>query len=223
MLIIILIMFVACSVLNEGGQGIPPPRVPKLVSSASSSVSESLFKSGDFVELLVEEDVSFNGNFEVREGGYVLIPKIGRVEVVGLNREAVENRIRDILQRQQLKHATVYVERRLGPLRTNSVSVISSSESCITIFLTGAVARPGQHALPFQPGGHTPGVYEALLIAGGLAKFGDESRIRIMRLNENGMRNSVLVDIRKIRDGLTSDVPIGDGDIIQVPEKVFGF
>jgi hypothetical protein len=89
--------------------------------------------------------------------------------------------------------------------------------------LTGAVARPGQHRIHLQSDGGTPGVFETLLIAGGLAKFGDDTKIRIMRLNERGMRNSILVDARKIRDGLSLDVPVGDGDIIQVPEKVFGF
>lgn len=197
--------------------------MPKLASSASTGASEPLFKSGDFVELLVEEDVSFSGVFEVREGGYVLIPKIGRVVVVGLNRDAAEKRIRESLQQQQLKQATVFVEHRPGPTQTNTVLGTASSAPSITIFLTGAVARPGQHTLPLQPEGRTPGVFETLLIAGGLAKFGDDSKIRIMRLNESGMRNSVVVDVRKIRDGLSSDVPVGDGDIIQVPEKVFGF
>uniref|UniRef100_UPI0037847604 polysaccharide biosynthesis/export family protein n=1 Tax=Prosthecobacter sp. TaxID=1965333 RepID=UPI0037847604 len=214
---------VACSVLNDGGQGIPPPRIPKLASSASMGASEPLFRSGDFVELLVEEDVSFNGIFEVRVGGYVLIPKIGRVVVVGLNRDAVEKRIRESLQQQQLKQATVFVEHRPGPPRINTSLGSTSSEPSITIFLTGAVARPGQHRLPLQPEGGTPGVFETLLIAGGLAKFGDESKVRVMRLNENGTRSSIVVDVRKIRDGLSSDVPIGDGDIIQVSEKVFGF
>jgi len=214
---------VACSVFNDEGQGIPPPRIPKFASSASTGASEPLFKSGDFVELLVEEDVSFNGVFQVRAGGYVLIPKVGRVEVVGLNRDAAEKRIRESLQKQQLKTATVFVEHTPGPPRSNTILETTSFEPSVTIFLTGAVARPGQHRIHLQSDGGTPGVFETLLIAGGLAKFGDDTKIRIMRLNERGMRNSILVDARKIRDGLSSDVPIGDGDIIQVPEKVFGF
>ena len=44
-----------------------------------------------------------------------------------------------------------------------------------------------------------------------------------MRLAEGGRRQPMVVDVRQIRDGMAPDVPVGDGDIIQVPEKVFGF
>lgn len=216
----ILILQVSCAALNDGGQGIPPPHIPK---PSALVAAESVFKSGDSVELLVEEDASFNGVFEVREGGYVLIPKIGRVVVAGLNREAVERRIRESLQRQQLKQATVFVEHRPSPAQNSKIFGSTISGPSITIFLTGAVSRPGQHMIPLKQEGTPPGLFETLLITGGCSKFGDESKVRLMRLNENGTRSSILVDIRKIRDGLSSDVPIGDEDIIQVTEKVFGF
>jgi protein involved in polysaccharide export with SLBB domain len=210
----------ACEGLKDSGQ-VPPPRLPAAGAVAKST--EIVFAAGDSVELFVEEDKSFNGVFEVREGGYVLIPKIGRVMVAGLNRDAAEKRIREDLQKQQLRQATVFVEHIPGAGRAAGGLTPGTGLPRMTIFLTGAVARPGQHAVPMPSVGRPPGLFETLLMAGGLAKFSDDTRVRIMRLNDQGLRTPLMVDVRQIRDGLIPDVPIGDGDIIQVPEKIFGF
>lgn len=212
-----------CSGGPKGAQKLPPPRIPTTATAPVAAVAASVFKVGDSLELLVEEDRAFDGVFEVREGGYVLIPKVGRISVAGLSRDAVEKSIREKLQNQQLKRATVYVEISPGETGSDSIAGPSSSGRHISIFLTGAVARPGLHALPLSSNGHLPGVFEALLTTGGLSKFGDESKVRIMRPAEGGTRQPLQVDVRKIRDGLSADVPIGDGDIIEVREKVFGF
>jgi len=208
----------ACGGINVGGD-LPPPRVPS--SAPVASQATPTFQPGDSLELWVEEDVSFNGTFEVREGGYVLIPKIGRVVVSNMTRDAAEKRVRETLQRQQLKQATVFVEHRPNP--SKGVGHLSPGSPRMSVFLTGAVTRPGQHAVPLGADGRVPGVFETLLMAGGFAKFGDESKVRIMRLAEGGRRQPMVVDVRQIRDGMAPDVPVGDGDIIQVPEKVFGF
>ncbi|MFO1438440.1 MAG: polysaccharide biosynthesis/export family protein [Verrucomicrobiaceae bacterium] len=206
----------ACGDIRAGGD-LPPPRLP----TAKQASSQVTFLPGDSLELWVEEDASFNGTFEVREGGYVLVPKIGRVVVLNLTRDAAEKRIRETLQSQQLKQATVFVEHRPNPAK--SVGQLAPGVPRISVFLTGAVSRPGQHAVPLAADGHVPGVFETLLMAGGMAKFGDESKVKIMRLAEGGRRQPMVVDVRQIRDGIAPDVPVGDGDIIQVPEKVFGF
>lgn len=38
-----------------------------------------------------------------------------------------------------------------------------------------------------------------------------------------GKRVKVGVDVKKIMEGDLADMPIGEGDVIVVPEKVFGF
>lgn len=212
-----------CSGGPQGDQQLPPPRVPMTAGAPAAAASAPVFRVGDSLELLVEEDRAFDGVFEVREGGYVLIPKVGRISVAGLTRDAVEKSIRDRLQNQQLKRATVYVEISPGETGHDSFAGTRSSGQHISVFLTGAVARPGMHSLPLGSGGRLPGVFEALLTTGGLSKFGDESKVRIMRPAEGGTRQPLQVDVRKIRDGVSADVPIGDGDIIEVREKVFGF
>lgn len=215
-----LVSLVSCrSGLDAAGK-LPPPNLPGIAKATGKN--EAVFVDGDSVEVLVEEDSSFNGVFEVREGGYILIPKIGRLLVSGLTRNAVEHRVQEALQRTQIKTATVFVERRAGSRNLGLGSEFGSVPRVI-IYVTGAVARPGQHAVPLLQGARAPGLFEVLLMAGGLARHGDESKIRILRLSAEGVRQSTIVDMRKIRDGLIADVPLGEGDIVQVPEKVFGF
>lgn len=214
----IVLLEAACGGMHGSGD-LPPPRVP--ASALIANQVAPTFQPGDSLELWVEEDVSFNGTFEVREGGYVLIPKIGRVAVLNMTRDVAEKRVRETLQHQQLKQATVFVEHRPNP--SKGVGQLSPGSPRISVFLTGAVSRPGKHAVPLAADGRVPGVFETLLMAGGFAKFGDESKVRIMRLAEDGRRQPMVVDVRQIRDGKAPDVPVGEGDIIQVPEKVFGF
>ncbi len=215
-----LVGLISCGSGIKTTGNLPPPNLPGI--SKVTGKNEAVFVDGDSVEVLVEEDPSFNGVFEVREGGYILVPKIGRLLVAGLTRNAVEHRIQEALQRSQIKTATVFVERRANTRNLGLGSEFGTVPRVI-IYVTGAVARPGQHAVPLLQGARAPGLFEVLLMAGGLARHGDESKIRILRMTDGGVRQSTMVDMRKIRDGLMADIPLGEGDIVQVPEKVFGF
>jgi polysaccharide export outer membrane protein len=217
----VIVLSLGCQSKDEMGVA-PPPRLPAKMAVAERANSQA-FRVGDRVELLVEEDASFNSAFEVREGGYILIPKVGRIPVVGLSREECEKRITEQLKKEQLKEATVYVERRPGPLSETVGGSAVAGEQRMTVFITGGVNRPGQHRVPMGSNGQAPGVFEVILITGGLAKFGDETKVKIMRLDEQGVRRPSVVNVRRVREGAMRDVAVGDGDIIEVPEKVFGF
>ena len=199
----------------------PPPNLP-LTAPRVAPIAHDTFQVGDTLELLVEEDPSFSSAYLVREGGYILIPKVGRIPVVGLTRSSAEDQIMTILQKGQLKKATVFVERQSR--QTAATGFIgAASAPRMMVYLTGGVSRPGQHYVPMRRDGSTPGLYETILVTGGLAKFANESRVKIMRLDATGVRRSIPVNIRKIKDGALPDVPVGDGDIINVEEKVFGY
>ncbi|MCB1208389.1 MAG: polysaccharide biosynthesis/export family protein [Verrucomicrobiales bacterium] len=203
---------------NEPLADLPPPMMP--VQDVAAPRTNDEFKAGDRLELMVEEDSTFNGNYEVRPEGYVLIPKLGRVPVVGLTRVGAEKRVKEYLERSQLKQATVFVERSALPGAV--VGSTPQSQLRMMLFLTGKVNRPGQHFVPV-PNGHKLGLYEAVLVTGGTAKFADESKVQVMRLDASGMRRPSVVNMKRIREGTDPDVPVGEGDIINIPEKGFGF
>ncbi len=71
--------------------------------------------------------------------------------------------------------------------------------------------------------GKSVGVYEALLISGGLGKFATPGKVEVFRSDSSGKRKKAIIDLRPIMKGEADDPAIAEGDIINVPEKVFGF
>ncbi|HEY1173053.1 MAG TPA: von Willebrand factor type A domain-containing protein [Verrucomicrobiae bacterium] len=67
--------------------------------------------AGDPIQVFVVEDESLNSYYEVQKDGYVVLPKIGRVQVAGKDLPDAEKAIKEALQASQLSRATVMVER----------------------------------------------------------------------------------------------------------------
>lgn len=196
---------------------LPPVMLPPAQLQAAST--QNVFAPGDSLELFVEEDPSFNGTYLIRQGGYILVPRIGRVQVSGLDREGAERHIMHILQKGQLAKAKVFVEQ----IKSGERPSLSSPEAPkIMIYLTGSVSKPGVHLLPLVRN-RPMGLYEALLITGGLTRFGHHGKVEILRADSTGRRVRSVVDLRPIRDGKKDDPPLSEGDIVNVSEKVFGF
>ncbi|HBJ87515.1 MAG TPA: hypothetical protein DDZ88_27390 [Verrucomicrobiales bacterium] len=201
-----------------GRENVLPPARFQLPANAPS-VQRDLFKPGDSLELFVEEDPSFNGTFPVREGGYILIPRMGRVQVSGLDRDEAEIHLTKTLQKNQLTKARVLVEH----VKIAGRGALTSPDvPKIMVYFTGSVAKPGMHMLPLIKG-RPMGLYEALLITGGASRFGHLGRVEVLRPDSSGRRTRTLVDLRPIREGNADDPPLSEGDIVNVSEKVFGF
>lgn len=64
---------------------------------------------GDVLEVEVAEDRSFDGYYEVRLGGYFILPSVGRIDAGGLPLKEVQANITRALEETQLPHATVKV------------------------------------------------------------------------------------------------------------------
>ena len=73
----------ACNHTEGGANGesiIPPGGV-----ASPDYENADIIRPGDTIDLYVLEDERFNGRFPVRQGGHIVIPKVGRVKVGGLN------------------------------------------------------------------------------------------------------------------------------------------
>ena len=125
-----------------------------------------------------------------------------------------------------MKKATVILDRiRTAPRKPPASAQAPPAQQGnlrLTVYMTGSVKRPGQHRVPIPKSGRV-GVYEAILITGGLSQFGDPTKVHILRNDEEGKKRKIPVNIRSVENGLIEDPMIGDGDIVVVPEKVFGF
>jgi len=229
---------------SSGGNGeIPPAHQPRSTKAGRKLISINRnIRIHDRLELFVTEDARFNRVYAVRENGDIIIPIVGRIPVAGVSVKEAEKRVKEALEDGQLQKATVIVDRliywwwdrdgRGRPGYGGGGGGISiglpggngggASNDKISFFLTGKVNSPGQKSLPL-PEGRPLGVYEAILMSGGLGRFGDAKKVHIMRVGKSGKRVKVHVNVKKIMEGELADMPIGEGDVIVVPEKVFGF
>lgn len=197
---------------------LPPPGMvaaPSRPAPAKPSTS-SVVEAGDKLDIMVLEDPTFSGQFVVRESGDLILPKVGRVRVAGMSLAGAESAVRNRIQQDQIKDATVIVE------RTQRMAQAGFAERPkMLVFLTGAVARPGQHLVAMNDrDGLT--AYEALLIAGGPTPYADQRRAYILRKAADGRRDRIPVDFRALSRAEASDIPIQQGDVIFLPERRFG-
>ena len=211
----------------------PPPLIPPTVpvmQEARPTPSRPLVggsvKTGDTLELFVEEDDAFNGTYPVREQGDIIIPSVGRIQVAGLSMGSAGERIKTELEVRHLKKATVLLD-RVGRAAVAPESAAPRAPAApvapkLTVYMNGKVNRPGQHKVALPASGKL-GVYEAILMAGGMSRFADPAGVHLLRNDSAGKKHKIPVNISNIEKGLEVDPPIGDGDIVVVPEKVFGF
>jgi protein involved in polysaccharide export with SLBB domain len=160
---------------------------------------------GENLEVFVNEDPSFNGIYQVRRGGYIIMPQVGRIAVAGKSLSAAEAAVKRALQSSQLHNASVMIERKQG----------ADIENGPLIYLSGEFHTPGQWHIPT---GITPTLVNVILSSGGVSDKADLTRVRVMRIAAN---KSVVeeVNVEKILQGggLTSDITLGEGDVITIP------
>lgn len=223
-------LVVACQNNPDGSNGnYPPPFIPEAQEGGQNlgpRPDDGRIRVGDTLELFVSEDPGFDGPYKVREAGDIIIPKVGRISVANQSVSSAKRAIESALEESQLQEASVIVDRisRAPEDRTSNPIGVDGrpKQQQIRVFITGKVNRPGQHMLPL-PEGRPLGVYEAILISGGISKFGDEQKVNVIRTGKDGKKYRIPASLREIEDGLKDDLPIGQGDIVVVPEKVFGF
>ncbi|WP_081891727.1 polysaccharide biosynthesis/export family protein [Verrucomicrobium sp. BvORR106] len=176
-------------------------------------------RPGETLDVYVLEDATLNGGYTVRAEGHIIFPTMGRIQLAGLTPTQAEARMKELLESQKLRVATVILDR---------TSMVGSNQANATtqqmlVYITGKVARPGQHNLTVEIG-KTMGVYEAILISGGFARFSNEAKAYVLRQAAPSQpKQKMPLDLKAVAEGKASDIPIRTGDIVVVPEKVFGF
>lgn len=175
-------------------------------------------KAGETVDVYVLEDPALNGMYTLRGEGHIIFPTMGRVQLAGLTPSKAEQRIKELLESRKLRAATVILDRTSmvggGP---------ASTTQKVLVYITGKVARPGQHNISVEIGKEL-GVYEAILISGGFSRFSNESKAYVLRQTAIGQpKRRINIDLKAVAEGRVADIPVRAADIIYVPEKVFGF
>lgn len=180
--------------------------IKNLQKSFEDTTQSAIILPGETMQLFVLEDETFNGLYQVREGGYIVLPRIGRIQVAGKDLAGVEKSIKEALESTQLRQGTVMVERARG---------IYAEKPGEVIYLAGEFQTPGPMRIPE---GFSPTIVTTILRAGGLTRVADLTRVKLLRL-ENGKALVEEVNVQAILDGsgLPSDLALNSGDIIVVP------
>jgi len=152
---------------------------------------------GDELEIAVWKEESLSGSVTVRPDGYVTLPLVNEIQVVGLTPTQLRSNLEEKYQ-EFVTSPTVMVR----------VVKIASNE----IFLVGEVNSPGAYPIA---GNDT--ILQLLTRAGGLTTFADRDSIRIVRRAGEKV-TEYTVDYDAIVEGdLKQDILLRPGDRIIVP------
>ena len=180
--------------------------IEQVATEVSATGRAASISEGEILQLHVIEDQTFDQLYQVRPGGYIILPRVGRVRVAGLGLEGAEEAVRIALEKaQQLIDATVLIERPASGY---------SDESSI-VFLAGAFEKQGPKRV-------AAGVTQSLigLLLGEITRdLADFSKVRVLR-REDGKAVVIRVDVQSILDGLiprSEDVLIIPGYIVVLP------
>lgn len=153
--------------------------------------------AGDVLNINVWKEPSLSGTVKVRPDGFVTVPLVNEIQVVGMTTAQVRKVLED-----------KYKEFTVDPFVTVRLEAIASSE----VFLVGQVVRPA--ALPLN-GNET--LLQILTRAGGLTIFADRSNIRVVRREGDKVTEYIADYDGIIKGDLKQDILLRPGDRIIVP------
>lgn len=165
---------------------------------------------GDNVGISVNEDPDFNGRYVVRRGGYIIMPRIGKVPIAGKSvSQAATDIHANLMQFQAGRTFTVEVKRHPGsPEATGTV-----------VYLAGEFRNPRPYRIPENT---SPSLIATMLSSGGWTDRADLTKVKIMRMAKNKPTAEV-VDVKKVLEGpipnpnIANMPTLTEGDVIVLP------
>jgi polysaccharide biosynthesis/export protein len=91
-------------------------------------------------------------------------------------------------------------------------------EEIVKVYVNGAVRKPG--AIEFKASEPIT-VLQAVTAAEGTTDRAAERRVQIVRRSEDGSRQVIAVDLKRVKQGRVEDVPLLRDDVVFVPEAFF--
>ena len=182
------------------------PGVAQESSSGGTSVSSSYVISAlDYlrITLFVADEMQFTTEFRVSQDGTVTLPHLGTIVIKGKSIEGARNDLFEPYNRD------FYVNPHID------ITVLEYSQRSVTVI--GKVNRQGMVPFPSEKG---LSLLEAIAAAGGWSndRLADKNSVTITRTNDLGEKFVIEVDARKLT---TKDHPLQEGDLINIPERIW--
>jgi len=174
-------------------------------SSAFAEKSEYKLQPTDVINITVHGQPDLTTKTRLTADGYITFPLLGKVTVSGLTVPELEQKLKELLEKDYLVSAQVLVF--IEEYNARQVSVI------------GEVKTPGKYALP---GEKEMTLMQAIAMAGGFTKFADLTKTKVMRF-ENGEKKTIVINVKSITEkgDKDKDIILQAEDIIVVPESFF--
>jgi polysaccharide export outer membrane protein len=159
---------------------------------------------GDVLEINVLQPDPFVVNVIVAPDGYISFPYIGNFKIQGLDLPRAQEEL-------QKKLADGYLE---YPVLTVYLKEVKSKKYLVS----GEVQKPGSYPLEDDTT-----VLKAISIAGGFSKYGNASRVKVLRRDPNGKGyQAIKVNVERAENGDSSEDPLlMQGDMVVVSEGLF--
>ncbi len=179
---------------------LPPPETGRQ-AVVSTSISQPTLPytvgSGDILSISVWKEKELSPTVIVRPDGFISVPLIGELSVLGQTPLEIQATLQKRLQSMVI-----------NPRVTVTVVEIHSR----VVYITGEVARPGAYPLS-----GSLDVLQLIAQAGGFTQFASRKNIRVVR--SNGSTNSVPFNYKKFIHGVASPqrILLDPGDTVVVP------
>ncbi|MCC6157002.1 MAG: polysaccharide biosynthesis/export family protein [Deltaproteobacteria bacterium] len=167
------------------------------VGLSQVTTNEFRIGPGDVLDVNVWDNAHLSKVVPVRPDGMISLPLVGDVRAAGKTAQEM----RDVLGTELRR----FID---SPTVTVTVSAINS----YTVFVQGAVTRPGSYPIS---GGST--ITHAISLAGGFTEFADKGGVIILRTKPAGGTDKMKVNYARILSGKDPDVRVLPGDTIVVP------
>ncbi len=176
----------------------------KSLQDSFKVTKNEIIMPGESIEVFVKEDDTLSKVYQVRQGGYIYMGNVGRINVAGKTLAEAEQAIKDALAENYIKNATVMVDRPDG----------TSMNDGQVIYLAGEFVKPGAWKIPV---GHTPTIVTTLL-RNPYKETADLTKVSLNRL-VGGQALVEEVNVQAIlhhggNNGQQSDLVLKPGDIV---------
>ncbi len=160
------------------------------------------------VEVYGHEDLSTTQRLD--GSGRIRMSLIGTVNVAGMSIRDAEARIEER-----------YREERY--LRNPEVTITVEEYAPRFVSVLGNVEAPGRIEFPIEE--NRLDIVDLISKAGGFTRVARADRVRLIRINEEGREETVIVDVQEMMQGRDRDdrsrVYVYPGDSVFVPERLF--
>ena len=173
--------------------------------SAFAGKLEYKLQPTDVITINVHGQPDLTTKTRLTADGYITFPLLGKVSASGLTVPELEQKLKELLEKDYLVNAQVLVF--IEEYNARQVSVI------------GEVNTPGKYELP---GEKDMTLMQAIAMAGCFTKFADLTKTKIMRM-EDGKKKTIVINAKDIteRGDKDKDIILQAEDIVVVPESFF--